>query len=68
MTTTTIQINEDTLSLLKKYKEQTKAQTYDEVIKNFMKLGDYAKQFRGFLGKRDMKFVMRGLRDKKDRF
>lgn len=66
--TTTIQINEDTLELLKKYKEQTKAHTYDDVIKNFMKMGAYAKTFKGYLGKKNMSFVMAGLRDKKDRY
>ncbi|MBS3167513.1 hypothetical protein J4216_00105 [Candidatus Woesearchaeota archaeon] len=66
--TTTIQISDDTLELLKKYKEQTKAQTYDEVIRNFMKMKDYAKSFRGYLGKKNMKFIMKDLRDKKDRF
>lgn len=65
---TTIQINENTLDLLKKFKEQTHAHTYDEVILNFMKLGGYAKSFRGYLGKKNMAFVMKDLRDKKDRF
>lgn len=65
--TTTIQISEDTLELLKKYKEQTRAQTYEEVIRNFMKLGQYAKTFRGYVGKKNMKWVMESLRDKKDR-
>ena len=68
--TTTIQIEEDTLEILKKYKEQTKAKTYDEVIKKFMGLGmaAYARKFRGYLGKKDMNFVMKDLRDKKDRY
>jgi len=65
---TTIQIDNRTLELLKKYKEQSKAHSYDEVILNFMKLGSYAKNFRGFLGKKNMTFVMKGLRDKGDRF
>lgn len=65
---TTIQISESTLDLLKRYKEQTKAHNYDEVIVGFMKLGDYAKSFRGYLGKKNMAFVMKNLRDKKDRF
>ena len=68
--TTTIQVGEDTLKILKKYKDQTKSKTYDEVIKKFMGLGmvAYAKKFRGYLGKKDMTFVMKDLRDKKDRY
>ena len=64
---TTIQVQDDTLDLLKRYKEQHAYQTYDQTIKALMSLGDYAKSFRGFLGKKDMAFVMKGLRDKKDR-
>ncbi|MEK6947613.1 MAG: hypothetical protein AABX19_00060 [Nanoarchaeota archaeon] len=66
--TTTIQIGDDTLELLKRYKEQWKAETYDEVIKKFMTMKiTNKKSFRGYLGKKDMKFVMKDLRDKKDR-
>ena len=68
---TTIQINEDTLGLLKMYKEQMKAQTYDEVIKKFMtiNMGDYAKKFKGYLGKKiPREELLKGLRDKADRF
>ncbi len=68
MMPTSIQINEETLELLKKVKHQTKAQTYDEVIQNFMKLSAYAKTFRGFIGKKKRKDLMADLRDKKDRF
>ena len=66
--TTTIQVREETLELLKRYKEQTNAKTYDDVIIGFMSRGDYAKQFRGFLGKHDMKWVLKDLRDKRDRY
>jgi len=66
MPTTTIQIQEDTLEFLKMIKEQSQAKTYDEVIHNFMVLGDYAKQFRGFLGKKDRKMLLKGLRDEGD--
>ncbi len=67
---TTIQINKDTLELLKRYKEQTKAGTYDETIKKIMvlKLDKYARKFRGYLGKRNMAFVMKDLRDKTSRY
>lgn len=69
--TTTIQINEDTVELLKKYKEQTHSQTYDEVIKKMMtlKVGQYAKKFRGYLGKGiSRKELLKELRDKTNRY
>lgn len=68
MTTTTIQVREETVHLLKKYKEQTKAHTYDEAILNVFKLGDFAKSFKGVLGKKNLQWVKKNLRDKKDRF
>ena len=66
--TTTIQIRDETLELLKRVKEQTHAKTYDDVIINFMSMGAYAKLYRGFLGKKDMKYVLKDLRDKTDRY
>ena len=38
---------------------------YDEVIKKFMSFGDYAKSFRGYLGKMSRKELIKDLRDKK---
>ena len=61
---TTIQLDEETLELLKRCKEQTKAKTYDEVIRNFMRLGAYAKSFRGYLGKKKADVLLKDLRDK----
>lgn len=61
---TSIQVQEETLELLKKYKEQTHAATYDEVIRVIMKKGSYAKSFRGFLGKDKMENILKDLRDK----
>ncbi len=66
--TTTIQLQDETLELLKKVKEQTHAKTYDDVIKNFMSMGAYAKLYRGFLGKKDMGYVLKDLRDKTNRY
>ncbi len=68
MMPTSIQVNKETLELLKKMKQQTKAQTYDEVIQNFMKLSEYAKSVRGLIGKRNRTELLKGLRDKGDRF
>lgn len=67
--TTTIQINESTIQLLKAIKERTNASSYDEVITKFLKdqnnesyAGVYAK------GKRyTRKELLEGLRDKHDR-
>ena len=66
---TSIQIGEDTLVLLKKYKSQFKAETYDEVIKKFMKLGQYGKSYQGYLGKKISRdSLLKNLRDKQDRY
>ncbi|HLC86235.1 MAG TPA: hypothetical protein VJG30_03040 [Candidatus Nanoarchaeia archaeon] len=62
---TTIQISEETVELLKMYNEQWKLENYDEVIKKFMSFGDYAKSFRGYLGKMSRKELIKDLRDKK---
>ncbi len=67
--TTTIQIRDETLELLKRVKEQTHAKTYDDVIINFMSMGAYAKLYRGFLGKKwTREELLKDLRDKRDRY
>ena len=68
---TTIQINDDTLELLKRYKHQTNVQTYDDVIRNFMSkgMGEYAKKFKGILKiKISRRELLKDLRDKKERY
>ena len=68
---TTIQLNEETARWLKMYKEQHKLKTYDEVIRMFMgkRLGEYAKRFRGIINKKiSHEELMKGLRDKNDRY
>ena len=69
MSTTTIQINEDTAGLLKKYKEQFQLHSYDEVIKKCMalKVAEHAAHYQGYLGKVDRKELLKNLRDKRDR-
>ena len=64
---TTIQLNEDTARMLKNYKKQLHADTYDEVLKKILKERTEKSMF-GFLGKnKDMKVTLRGLRDETDR-
>ena len=69
---TTIQLNERTLFLLKKLKEQMNASSYDEVINKKISR-DEVKSFAGFLGKyrikkMSRKDILKDLRDKHDRF
>ena len=62
---TTIQVEKETLELLKGFKEQTDANTYDEAIKMVLKS---KKSMYGALGKKkSMKEILRGLRDEGDR-
>ena len=64
---TTIQLSEDTARMLKNYKKQLHADTYDEVLKKILKERTEKSMF-GFLGKnKDMKVILRGLRDETDR-
>ncbi len=68
---TTIQLDESTAKLLKMYKEQHKLKNYDEVVRVLLGrgLGEYAKKFRGMLGKKiSHEELMKGLRDKTDRY
>ena len=65
---TTIQVNEETVKMLKSYKEQLHANTYDDLIKKILRERTEKSMF-GFLGKKkDMKDILRGLRDESDRF
>ena len=67
--TTTIQVHDDTLELLKLYRKSTKAASYDETIKVMIKKATAPREsLKGFLGKRSMKYILEGLRDKTDRF
>ena len=64
---TTIQIGERTLKILKKVKEDTKSSSYDEAINKIV--ASRAKEtLAGFLGKKSVKEITKGLRDEKDRF
>ena len=66
---TTIQVNEETLERLKQLRKQMIADSYNEVIDRLIKKpGEDNDYGYGMLGKRGMKWVMKDLRDKHDRF
>ena len=67
--TTTIQIREDTLNVLKQLKETYHAKTYDETLKEIL-MQKAPKSLAGFLGKGkkySAKQILEGLRDERDR-
>lgn len=64
---TTIQVDNETLELLKKFKNSLSADSYNEVINSIIK-GGSKKSMYGALGKeKSMKNILRGLRDERDR-
>ncbi len=63
---TTIQINERTLKILKKIKNETNSSSYDEAI-NKLAL-PIQESLAGYLGKKPAKYILKDLRDKNDRF
>ena len=63
---TTIQIDERTLKILKKVKEETQSSSYDEAINRIVAHRQSA-SLAGYLGKKPVKAIMKGLRDEKDR-
>ena len=64
---TTIQLDKETVKMLKGYKEQLHMNTYDELIKKIL-IEKTKKSMFGFLGKKEnMKEILRGLRDESDR-
>ncbi len=65
---TTIQIHDKTLEVLKKIKADTNSSSYDEAI-NRMAVSSIKKEsLAGYLGKKPLKWIMKDLRDKSDRF
>ncbi len=64
---TTIQVDNETLELLKKFKNSLNADSYNDVINSIIK-GGSKKSMYGALGKeKSMKNILRGLRDERDR-
>jgi len=66
--TTTIQINDRTLDLLKKVKEETNSASYDETIKKIILKKMKKESLAGYLGRKPFGWIMNDLRDKHDRF
>jgi len=72
---TTIQVQDTTLLLLKKLKEETKAASYDETITKIAIARTHKESFAGYLapylGKKSLKVMLKGLkkmRRESDRF
>ena len=64
---TTIQINENTLELLKRVRDNTGSNSYDEAINKIILKTITKESFFGYLGKKNRKELLKGLRDKGDR-
>ncbi len=65
---TTIQIQEKTLHWLKKIKQETNAESYDDAINKLIQNNLPKKSMAGILGKKTKEWIMKDLRDKSDRF
>ena len=72
---TTIQVQDTTLVLLKKLKDETKAASYDETIKKIAvertKKESFAGYLKGYMGKDSLKKILKDLQDMRnesDRF
>ncbi len=67
--TTTIQIQDETQSILKQLRKSLHAETYDDVINKLISRPvKPTESLYGFLGKSTRKKLLYGLRDKNDRF
>ena len=64
---TTIQINDGTLKLLKKVKDETSSSSYDETINRLITIPISKESLAGYLGKKPLKWILKDLRDKSGR-
>lgn len=68
---TTIQVNEQTLALLKKLKGEVHASTYEEAIRKVVvertKKKSIAGSLKKYMGKQSLHDLLKDLRDKHDR-
>lgn len=65
---TTIQLQEETVELLKRLRKETHASSYDEAIRKMLtNSAESIQSYYGFLGKRSTKQILENLRDKSDR-
>lgn len=68
MSTTTVQVRTETLELLKLFQKAAQTRTYDETINYAIsKSAGKTESLYGFLGKKTMKQILKGLRDESDR-
>ena len=65
---TTIQIEQNTLELLKKVRENTKSNSYDEALNKIILKNINKESYFGYLGKKNKNDLLKELRDKNDRF
>ena len=64
---TTIQIDDRTLKILKKIKEETNSSSYDEAIHKIV-VARSKESLAGYLGRKPVKEILKDLRDEKNRF
>ena len=65
---TTIQVHERTLAILKKIREETQSASYDEAINKLAGQKSQKESLAGYLGKKPLKWILKDLRDKHDRY
>ena len=68
MSTTTVQVTDDTLELLRKAKTETRSSSYNEAIKKIILTRTGKKTLGGYLGRRPSHQLLKDLRDKHDRY
>ncbi|MBI4451687.1 hypothetical protein HY642_06955 [Candidatus Woesearchaeota archaeon] len=67
METTTIQVTEDVVLLLKKLRDDEGASSYNEALRGVLIKETRPKEsLWGYLGKKSMREILHGLRDKDD--
>lgn len=64
---TTIQIDNETLELLKRFKNSLNAESYNDVINVILKGGIKKSMYGSFGKEKSMKNILKGLRDEQDR-
>ena len=64
---TTIQINQNTLELLRKVRDDNRSGSYDEIITKIIIRNLNKESLFGYLGKKNRRFILKELRDKSDR-
>ena len=65
---TTVQISDETLELLRKIKADTKSTSYDEAIRKVVASCVREKSLGGYLGRKPSSQILKNLRDKHERF